>query len=76
MTTIITVTQAAQQLGVKPDCIRKHCVANEIGSLITPRFRALSSADVERLRGLIRASPGNPEFGKTIKGRPKKRQRE
>ena len=57
----ITCTAAAALLGCTPPTVsraaKKHGIGNVIGHV-----RALSAADVRRLRGLIRSGPGNPNF--------------
>jgi len=72
MEPIITVAQAAVTLACAARTVARVAALHGIGIMVTTRFRALTAADVERLRPLIRPGPGNPEFGKSIRGRQPK----
>jgi hypothetical protein len=54
----ITVSQAAERLGVTPQAVRLRCQQHNLGQMITPRLRLLSEANLRKLRQLI---PENPE---------------
>ena len=59
-----TTSDAAKILGVTPQALSRVCAKHGIGTVVNPRLRLLSSADIETLRGLVRSKPGNPNFGK------------
>lgn len=59
--TLISTTDAAQEIGCDPATIRRICVRDSIGTRIGGS-RILDRADVDRLRGIIKSSPGNPNF--------------
>lgn len=72
--TIYSVAEAAEELGRHPSYIRRLCAQHDIGERKSERFRVLTEADLERLRGLVR-KPGNPEFGAGYKAQKKKRRK-
>ena len=53
---LITVTQAAVELGIRAASVRKRCIAHAIGVKVNERTRLLSPADVRRLRKLVTGS--------------------
>lgn len=64
-----TTSDVAAELGVTPQAINRVCVAHGIGTMPSTRMRLLTAEDVEKLRGLVHAKPGNPTFGRTAKAK-------
>lgn len=63
----ISVSQAADSLGVTPARVRQLCQENDIGELIHSRTRLLENTDVERLREILK------EYAAKNVGRPRKK---
>lgn len=65
MTMMVTVTAAAERLGVSPEWARRLCGRHGIGVKVHPRLRLLSEADVRRLERAVAETPpaGNPRLG-------------
>lgn len=59
----MSTAAAAKILGVAPSTVTRACVKHGIGTLISPRLRALTPEDVEQLRSLVSNQKGNPNFG-------------
>jgi len=58
-----TTTDVANLIGFHRSTVSRVCNSEGIGRLVGGR-RLLWAEDVERLRGLIHPSPGNPGFRK------------
>lgn len=69
-TALITVSQAAQQIGMAPRTVRKLCDEHGLGIAVNQRLRLLTAAEVKRL-GKLKRPVGNPDFGPGF--RPKKK---
>lgn len=65
MSSHLTVSQVAERLGCKPVTVRRAAVRLELGTLVTPRLRLLTEADVPKIKAAIHAGPGQP---KKVKG--------
>jgi len=57
----ITCSAAAALLGCTPPTVSRTAKKHGVGHVIG-KVRALTAADVDRLRKLIRSGPGNPSF--------------
>ena len=58
---ILTAHQVAEHLGISPRTVRNVAARQGIGTLVTPRARLYTPADVERLRPHIRGTVGRPK---------------
>lgn len=58
---MLSAADAAKQLGCDPATVRRSCAAHKIGVQISGTW-VLTEADLERLRGVVRAKRGNPKF--------------
>ncbi|HVS75834.1 MAG TPA: hypothetical protein VHE11_02790 [Steroidobacteraceae bacterium] len=57
---MLTAAETAKQLGISPARLRRIAHDREIGTLLTPRLRVFSPADVEALRQIVRGRVGRP----------------
>ncbi len=71
MKTILTVTQAAEILGMSARRVRDICAANDIGKMISSRLRLLQPSDLSKVKK-ARRPVGNPNFIKKSKVRRKR----
>ena len=68
---MLTTAQVAQQLAVTPQTINRHAVANGVGTLVTPKCRTFSAADVAKLKRRLKAAesrtqPGSDEMRRRV----------
>lgn len=54
-----TTAQAARELGVSPQLVRRLAARYNLGTLVTPRLRLLSDADLDVMRRR-ETRPGRP----------------
>lgn len=72
---MLSVKQAAEQLGVAEVTVRRACKRHKIGTLFQ-RTWILETADVTRLRAVVRTEIGNPNFvAGNYFGKPRKKKR-
>ena len=59
----LTTSQVATELGCSVRTVQRHARKNSIGTRVTPQLTVFSRQDVEKLRELVRPTPGNPLMG-------------
>jgi len=59
--TLYSTKDAAAAIGASASAVRRICKSHGVGRLLG-RDRVLTSADVERLKGLFHGRPGNPNM--------------
>lgn len=69
----VSVAQAAPLLNTTVRTVQRHVADLDLGRQCGP-VRLLSETEIERLRGVVRKNPGNPNFipGNALGGRRKK----
>ena len=60
MATYLTITEAADELGVHKSTVSRKCAAHDVGRVFA-NGRLLTAGDINKLRRILESSqPGNP----------------